>query len=656
MRTATVVLAALAVFGPLASAAHADDEPGIARYLRIRTPSAPDLAADGSVYLRDWPDGVYQLYRRAPGEGPEAQGARLTDFVNGISGFTVAPDASLVLVTASSAGGSEQDDLYTLNPETGEVEALYVDPEVVYEPQVWLRDTHGFVFSANDVRPGDFTLWAHDLDTGERTKLVDEPGYWYAQDVTGDGSRYLVGRYYSASSAEVWELDATTGELTDLSLREPAEDSKPSEDGEDSQGAALVNFPEGYTPDEKGVLIVTDALDGFRKLYTRDLETGGMTEFEGLGDHDVADVVMNRERDLLAVTTNEDGFGVLHLFEWRDGAWAPVPLPAIEPGVVSVQDIEGRTLVYALSNARTPGIAYRWLVHSKMMPVPVTKADDQGFDFSTFTLPELVRYETFDGKEIPAFLYLPEGYERGTPIPFIVQYHGGPEGQHRPYFSSTTQYYLSAGYGVLRPNVRGSTGYGREFHRLDNTYHRWDSVTDGWYAAKWLVDNGYSQPGRIASMGGSYGGFMACAVPVEDTRQAEARGEPPLLGASIDIVGIVNFRTFLERTKDYRRKLREAEYGSLSDPDFLDSISPLTHVDQIRVPMLIAHGLNDPRVPIEEAMQLAEGLQRRGLDPEQVYFYDEGHGFRKLDNRLLFYDRAVRFLDQHIGGGKEPKR
>lgn len=637
------VLVAVSLLLGLVPLAHADDEPGIARYLRIRTPSAPDLAPDGSVYLRDWPDGVYQLYRRAPGEGPDAQGEALTSFEDGISGFTLSPDGSLVLISANT-GGSEQNDIYTLDPdEGGGPVPLYASPDVVYSPQVWLRDRDGFVFSANDVRPGDFTLWAHDLETGERTKLVDEPGYWYAEDVTSDGSRYLVGRYFSASSAEAWELNAQTGELTDLSLRN---------DTAGGTGEALANFPEGYTPDEKGVLIITDAKDGYRKLYTRDLASGEMTEFEGLGDHDVADVAMNRERTLLAVTTNEDGFGVLHLFEWRGGDWAEVPIPGIEPGVVSVQDIEGRTLVYSLSNARTPGVSYRWLVHSKMMPVPVTAAEDQGFDFSAFLLPELVRYESFDGTPIPAFLYLPEGYEQGTPIPFIVQYHGGPESQHRPWFSSTTQYYLSAGYGVLRPNVRGSTGFGRDFHQLDNAERRWDSVKDGWFAAKWLVDQGYTQPGRIATMGGSYGGFMACAVPIEDTRQADERGSEPLLGASINVVGIVNFKTFLERTKDYRRKLREAEYGSLSDPDLLESISPLTHLDQIRVPMLIAHGLNDPRVPIDEAMQLAEGLQRRGFDPEQVYFYDEGHGFAKLDNRLLYYDRVVRFLDKHIGAGK----
>jgi dipeptidyl aminopeptidase/acylaminoacyl peptidase len=187
--------------------------------------------------------------------------------------------------------------------------------------------------------------------------------------------------------------------------------------------------------------------------------------------------------------------------------------------------------------------------------------------------------------------------------------------------------------------VRGSVGYGREFHQLDNYKNRWNSVRDGVEAARWLVRSGMSAPGRIAAMGGSYGGFMATATVIEG-------GD--LYGASVNIVGIVNFETFLEQTKGYRRKLREAEYGPLSDPQFLISISPIHRIEDITVPMLIAHGLNDPRVPVGEAMQLAEELQKLGRDPETVYFHDEGHGFRKLDNRLLFYERVDRFLSEHL--------
>jgi dipeptidyl aminopeptidase/acylaminoacyl peptidase len=175
---------------------------------------------------------------------------------------------------------------------------------------------------------------------------------------------------------------------------------------------------------------------------------------------------------------------------------------------------------------------------------------------------------------------------------------------------------------------------------LDNYKNRWNSVKDGAEAARWLVKEGYAQNGKVAAYGGSYGGFMTVAAVIEGA---------DVFGAGINVVGITNMKTFLEQTRGYRRALREVEYGPLSDPEFLDSVSPIHRVDEIRCPMLIAHGLNDPRVPVGEAMQLAVALQRRGLDPEQVYFPDEGHGFAKLDNRIIFYERMVKFLDEHIG-------
>jgi dipeptidyl aminopeptidase/acylaminoacyl peptidase len=212
------------------------------------------------------------------------------------------------------------------------------------------------------------------------------------------------------------------------------------------------------------------------------------------------------------------------------------------------------------------------------------------------------------------------------------------------------QYYLSRGYGVMMPNVRGSTGYGRSFQMMDDYKKRWDSVRDGVDAVEWLVKNGYSEPGRIAAYGGSYGGFMSVGCVVEDQERVE-RGERKerLFGACVDIVGVVNLKTFLEKTSGYRRKLREVEYGPLTDPEFLASVSSIHRVDKIKVPVFIAHGFNDPRVPVEEAMQLAAALRERGQNPRMFVAPDEGHGFAKLDNRVYFGERVASFLDETIG-------
>jgi len=258
---------------------------------------------------------------------------------------------------------------------------------------------------------------------------------------------------------------------------------------------------------------------------------------------------------------------------------------------------------------------------------------------SKFRLPELVYYPSFDGMEIPAFLYLPADYKRGDEIPFVIRYHGGPEGQFRPYFVRSFQYLLSRGYGVMAPNVRGSAGYGKQYVEADNYKNRMKSVNDGVWAAKYLVDNAYSEPKKIAAYGGSYGGFIVMAVITE---------APHMFGAACNVVGIVNFETFLKQTKDYRRALREAEYGPLDDPEFLRSVSPIYKVDRIETPLMLAHGLNDPRVPVGEAMQVAVALKKRGKLVEELYFPDEGHGFAKEDNRLLYYEQMVDFFDRYL--------
>jgi len=261
-----------------------------------------------------------------------------------------------------------------------------------------------------------------------------------------------------------------------------------------------------------------------------------------------------------------------------------------------------------------------------------------GIDPSLFVEPKLVRYTSFDGLSIPAFLYLPPNWD-GNPIPFVIEAHGGPESQFRPSFIRHFHYLLLNGYGILAPNIRGSSGYGREYVRMDDYKKRKDSIRDIGAAARWLIENGYAREGKIAIKGQSYGGYVTLASLVEF---------PDLFGAGVDHVGIANFVTFLRNTAEYRRALREAEYGPLSDEDFLREISPINNVDRIKAPLLIVHGENDPRVPIGEARQMAEELMKRGREVELLIFPDEGHGIAKLENRLIFYRKMVEFLDKHI--------
>lgn len=651
--------------------------PDIGQFMRIRTPGAVTLTADGTMYVRDWPDGVFQIYRVEPeaggggGEGggggpvagPGARMTRLTNFKDGASSYSVSPDGKRILLEAAE-GGNENDQIYQILP--GEIPSASVGgdasalvkpilntPRVVHSINTWLRNADGFVYTANDASPEDFYIytWVFSGPTaGTSTRVLAEKGSWGAADVTEDSSRMLVGQFRSASNSSIYELNVSTGTLTDLTPKAVSQG--------DAAAAQTVSIDAvGYMPGDGAILYTCDIEEGKTRLFMRDLSTGAVRKpIPAFDAFEIDSASINRERTYLTVVTNESGYAVPHVF--RLPGFEPVELPAIERGVV-FGGVRHDRFMYTVNNARTPGLAYAWEIPAAGQkggsPRQLSMADDQGIHLATFPLPELVTYKSFDGVEISAFVYMPPGVEAGKPIPFVINYHGGPESQFRPFFDRVSQYLVSQGFGVMQPNVRGSTGYGRAFHMMDDYTKRWDSVRDGVAAAKFLVDRGLATPGKIATWGGSYGGFMAVACLVEDSEAAAREGRAAYFGAGIKQVGIVNLKTFLEQTSGYRRALREAEYGPLSDPEFLLSVSPLMRSEQIKVPMLLQHGLNDPRVPVGEALQLAVALQNRAIagephiEPELLIFPDEGHGIAKLDNRLLFARRMSAFLKRTIG-------
>lgn len=632
--------------------------PGIEKFYRIRTPASARIHNNGSIYYQDRPDGVMQLYRVSPAGGQAAtvratdSNTRLTDFKDGCTGYSMSPNDNRILIY-TAAGGNENTQVYLLDQNNTDPKSnltpVLINPKVVFRPSLWSLDGNSFYYTANDEDPNNFFMYRYDFTPGQKdangnavpgkaTKILSKEGDWTANDATRDGKRVIVSQYRSSSDSEVQELDVSTGNLRSLNpMIVPA-------------GTTASLEPVGYSPDEKTFYIISDHEEGIKRIFAIDLATGKVSKpLPSLDKYELDGAGINNTRTFLAAASNEEGYGVPYLFRLPN--LEPVALPTIERGVVSLSEIENDRISWTLANARTPGVMFTAPIANGNVGTPrqVTFPDTQGINLASFPLPELVKFKSFDGMEIPAFVYLPPGAKKGQPIPFVVDYHGGPEGQYRPDFSSFVQYLLSEGFGVMRPNVRGSSGYGRAYIMADDYKLRWNGVKDGWLAAKWLVDNGYARAGKIASYGGSYGGFMTTAVNVEDQERVD-RGESNqrLFGACIDVVGVINLKNFLERTSGYRRKLREVEYGPLTDPAFLDSISPQLKADKINVPVLIAHGLNDPRVPVSEAMILAESLMRRGMDPEQIYFDDEGHGFAKLENRLLFGQRASRFLKKHI--------
>ena len=286
--------------------------------------------------------------------------------------------------------------------------------------------------------------------------------------------------------------------------------------------------------------------------------------------------------------------------------------------------------------ARERGFQSRW-----------TTSEVGGLDITSFRSPNLITYPTFDevdGKPrmIPAWVYKPAG--KG-PFPVVVSIHGGPESQARPVFSSTYQMWMQKlGVAVVVPNVRGSNGYGKEYLALDNGFRREDSVRDIGALLDWIDGQPDLDSDRVAVFGGSYGGYMVLASAVHFSER---------LKAVVDIVGISSFVTFLENTQDYRRDLRRVEYGDERDPEMrahLENISPVNNVDKIDVPIFVVQGENDPRVPVTESVQMVAALRARGNVVWYMNALNEGHGFRKKENRDIYQQATVMFLREHLIG------
>ena len=617
----------------------------IRAYLEIRTASPASWAPDGSALLisSDLP-GTSQVHRLdLPTElpVPAERLIALTDFTEPVGAGYLPADPgggeAHQLLVASDRGGNERHQLFTMparvdGPRTDpdELDPLVVDDDYIHRPGGVSRDGRWLAYSTNRANDVDFDTWVRDLATG-RERRVWAPGAW-----TSGGGFSPDGRWLAVS-----ELTTRAGDnrvhLLDLEALgdEPASHGSPGaiELAPHDEGAS-VGTP-SWLPDGSAFFFATDVGREFVGIARG--TPNGDWEYVLEPGWDSGCAVDWQGRHLLVVT-NDDGRSRARLHDPHTlDVTAEVPLP--EDGVAGGWTFsrDGRHLAFAFTSSRHPGDAWRYDTDTGTLErLTVSPCE---VDPGTFVAPELVRYPSFDGLEVPAFVFRPR---HGTaPHPVVVVIHGGPESQWRPSFSPLTQYLVREGFAVVAPNVRGSTGYGRSYQHLDDVDKRLDSVHDLARLHDWLGAQDDLDESRAALYGGSYGGYM---VLMGLTHQ------PERWAAGVDIVGMSDLVTFLENTAVWRRAFREREYGSLEhDRELLERLSPITHVDALQAPLFIVHGANDPRVPLGEAEQMHGILQQRDVTSELLVYEDEGHGLAKLTNRIDAYPRIAHFLHDVLG-------
>jgi dipeptidyl aminopeptidase/acylaminoacyl peptidase len=573
------------------------------------------------------------LVGKAMGE-PE----RLTDFPDPVRAARFEPRTGKYIVFEKDEGGSEATQIYRLDLDTRKV-TLLTDPADKHSAGEWNYAGTMLVMTSTQLdktagaeRRKEVTTEVSLLDPLKpetRRKIASLPGGgWFSFKWSPDDKKLVAMNYLSANETTLWLIDTATGERKQL---QPPEDARSE--------PAFYGDPY-FSNDGKYVIFTSDREGEFRQLARLDLATMKTTLLSGNIPWSVEDAEPARKGSRLAAVINNDGLNELHLFDTKSGKELAVPkLPA---GAVSqVRWLNEDEIGFNVDSARSPGECYS--LNLKTGKIEQWTSPAAQIDTSKFSDSSIIRWKSFDQRAISGLITRPDSSRFTGPRPVVILIHGGPEGQAQVGFIGRYNYLVNElGITLIQPNVRGSTGYGKTFLRLDNGFQREDSVKDIGALLDWIKTQPELDAKRVAVMGGSYGGYMSLAV---STHYADR------IAGAIDVVGISNFLSFLERTESYRRDLRRVEYGDERDPkmrEFLERISPLNNAEKITKPLLVVQGKNDPRVPLYEAEQIVAKVKKSNTPVWYLMADNEGHGFARKPNADYYFYSVVRFMEEYL--------
>jgi dipeptidyl aminopeptidase/acylaminoacyl peptidase len=562
-------------------------------------------------------------------EQPGGARRQLTFLHEPITEAAFSPDsARSAYVFLKDSGGNERAQLYYQH--MGDAAAkLLTDGKSLNSAPMWSNSGREVAFSstARDGRSIDIDIV--DPESGSLPRLGvagDGSGAaWSVLDWSPDDSKLLVLKEVSVSEGYLYIVDLSSGQKREV---EPS----PAKVG-------IVGAK--FTRDGQGVYLISDRESEFARLRYINLFTNDKTVISAHIPWDIEALAISRDGHYLAYVSNEAGAGKLNLLDLRTHQDLTPPRLQ-QPGVISSLsfDADGKRLVFGFAAANQPRDAYVLDIAENRLE-PWTRSEAGAVDAAKFVLPRRVEFPTFDrvdgkARQIPAYVYEPAS---GGPHPVLISLHGGPESQFRPGFDPWIQYVVNElGFAVIAPNVRGSSGYGRTYMALDNGVLREDAVKDVGAMLVWIALQKGFDGKHVVVAGGSYGGYLSLATLVNYSDR---------LRGGVDVSGIADFVSFLTNTAPYRQDQRRAEYGDERDLEmrsFLRRISPLTNADRITRPLLVVHGKNDPRVPLSEAEQIVNKLRAKGGEVWYLLAADEGHGYRKKQNRDAYYETFAQFL------------
>ncbi|MFZ0296298.1 MAG: S9 family peptidase [Candidatus Sulfotelmatobacter sp.] len=559
---------------------------------------------------------------------PGAARTQLTFFPDRVAEAIYPPVKSNSFLFMKDVGGGEFFQLYRYDLATGDVTLLTDGKSRNVDPR-WSYQGDRFAFGSTRRDGNDVDIWVVNANDPSSSRMVAqlEGGGWSVADWSPDGKQLLVTNYVSAAESYVWLMDVASGKKELLTPK---------------SGTETVAYSNArFAKDGKSAYVTSDQDSEFQRLIKMDLASRKVTVLTSALDWDVDEFDLSQDGHWIAFEANEDGISILHVLDTTTNKEAPVPkLPVGVMYGIQWRN-NSRELGFSLSTASQPYDAYSVDMTSGKVE-RWTFSETGGLNTSGFAEPQLIHWKSWDQRSISAFLYKP-GTRFSGKRPVIIDIHGGPEGQVRPDFLGRDNYYLNElGIAMIYPNVRGSTGYGKSFQKLDNGFLREGSYKDINSLLDWIQTQPDLDANKVMITGGSYGGFMTLAV---------ATNYNDRICCSVDVVGPSNLVTFLEHTSGYRQDLRRVEYGDERDPkmrEFLERIAPANNAKNITKPLFVIAGQNDPRVPASESAQMVQIVRKNGTPVWWLLAKDEGHGFGKKKNRDYQFYATVEFVKEYL--------
>jgi dipeptidyl aminopeptidase/acylaminoacyl peptidase len=562
-------------------------------------------------------------------EQPGGSRRQITFLHEPITQAAFSPDpARSAYVFLKDLGGNEKSQLFYQR--MGEPSAtLLTDGKSLNGGPVWSNSGREVAFFSTARDGVNYDIDIVDPESGTLPRLAfagDNSGAaWRVLDWSPDDRKLLVLKSVSVSDGYLYVVDLISGQKKEV---------EPSATKVGIAGAK-------FSRDGQGVYMISDREAEFSRLRYVNLFTNDKTVVSAHVAWDIEELAISRDGHYLAYVSNEAGASKLNLMDLRTHQDLTAPRLGAAGIIDSLSfDADGSRLVFAYAAPNQPRDAYVLEIGANRIE-PWTRSEAGAVDAAKFVIPRLVEFPTFDrldgkSRQVPLYVYEPA---TPGPHPVLITLHGGPEAQFRPGFDAWIQFVVNElGFAVLAPNVRGSTGYGRSYVELDNGTLREDAVKDIGALLVWVGLQSAYDAKHVVVAGGSYGGYLALAALVNYSDR---------LRGGVDVSGIADFVSFLANTAPYRQNQRRAEYGDERDLDmrsFLRRISPLTNADRITRPLLVVHGKNDPRVPLSEAESIVNKLRAKGGEVWFLLAADEGHGYRKQQNRDAYYRTFAQFL------------